>query len=90
MYLMFLFAINVGGAFQDFFDMSTDTVFVQGSAWLLSQFNTPNWLIALIANGIGKGINTTLTFIPVIAAPLVNIIILVKVMSNENFLGQDD
>lgn len=68
MYLMFLFAINIGGAFQDFFDISTDTIFVQGSAWLLQQWHAPNWLIALIANGIGKGINTTLTFIPVIAA----------------------
>lgn len=67
MYLMFLFAINVGGAFQDFFDISTDTIFVQGSAWLLQQWHAPNWLIALIANGVGKGINTTLTFIPVIA-----------------------
>ncbi|WP_338034422.1 Fe(2+) transporter permease subunit FeoB [Legionella cardiaca] len=68
MYLMFLFAINVGGAFQDFFDITTDTIFVQGSAWLLHQLNAPSWLIALIANGVGKGINTTLTFIPVIAA----------------------
>ncbi|CAM2816482.1 ferrous iron transport protein B [Legionella steigerwaltii] len=68
MYLMFLFAINVGGAFQDFFDISTDTIFVQGTAWLLQQFHAPNWLIALLANGVGKGINTTLTFIPVIAA----------------------
>ncbi|HHF7372808.1 Fe(2+) transporter permease subunit FeoB [Legionella bozemanae] len=68
MYLMFLFAINVGGAFQDFFDISTDTLFVQGTAWLLQQIHAPNWLIALLANGVGKGINTTLTFIPVIAA----------------------
>lgn len=68
MYLMFLFAINVGGAFQDFFDITTDTIFVQGSAWLLAQMHTPQWLIALIANGIGVGINTTLTFIPVIAS----------------------
>ncbi|KTC87932.1 MULTISPECIES: Fe(2+) transporter permease subunit FeoB [Legionella] len=68
MYLMFLFAINIGGAFQDFFDISTDTIFVQGSAKLLEQINTPDWLVALIANGVGKGINTTLTFIPVIAA----------------------
>ena len=68
MYLMFLFAINIGGAFQDFFDISTDAIFVQGSAWLLRQLDTPNWLIALVANGIGKGINTTLTFTPVIAA----------------------
>ena len=68
MYLMFLFAINIGGAFQDFFDGVTETIFVQGSAWLLQQIHAPHWLIALIAYGIGKGINTTLTFTPVIAA----------------------
>ncbi len=67
MYGMFLFAINIGGAFQEFFDISTDTLFVQGPAWLLEKIHAPNWLIALLANGIGKGINTTLTFIPVIA-----------------------
>jgi ferrous iron transport protein B len=67
MYLMFLFAINIGGAFQEFFDISTDTLLVQGSAWVLNQWSAPGWLIALIANGVGKGINTTLTFIPVIA-----------------------
>lgn len=68
MYLMFLFAINVGGAFQEFFNISTDTIFVQGTAWVLQQIHAPNWFIALLANGVGKGINTTLTFIPVIAA----------------------
>ena len=68
MYLMFLFAINIGGAFQDFFDISTNAIFVKGSAWLMQQIHAPQWLIALIANGVGVGINTTLTFIPVIAA----------------------
>ncbi|MGC1181888.1 Fe(2+) transporter permease subunit FeoB [Legionella sp.] len=68
MYLMFLFAINVGGAFQDFFDISTETIFVQGTAWLMQQIHAPNWLIALISHGVGRGINTTLTFVPVIAA----------------------
>ncbi|MCC5791209.1 MAG: Fe(2+) transporter permease subunit FeoB [Legionellaceae bacterium] len=68
MYLMFLFAINIGGAFQDFFDISSEALFVQGPAWLLSQSHAPHWLIAIVANGLGKGINTTLTFIPVIAA----------------------
>jgi ferrous iron transport protein B len=28
----------------------------------------PNWLIALLTQGVGKGINTTITFIPVIGA----------------------
>ncbi len=68
MYLMFLLAVDVGGAFQDFFDITTDTVFVQGSAWVLQRLNTPSWLIAVCANGVGKGINTTLTFIPVMAS----------------------
>jgi len=68
MYCLFFFAINVGGAFQDFFDIATDAVFVQGSTWLLQQCHMPNGLIALCAQGVGKGINTTLTFIPVIAA----------------------
>ena len=68
MYLMFLFAINIGGAFQDFFDISTDAIFVQGSTWLMQRLQVPEGLIALLANGVGKGINTTLTFIPVIAS----------------------
>lgn len=68
MYLLFLFAINIGGAFQDFFDISSQTIFVDGFAWLLNQVGSPAWLTALLANGFGKGINTTLTFIPVIGA----------------------
>jgi ferrous iron transport protein B len=68
MYCMFLFAINIGGAFQDFFDISSDTIFVQGLGSWLTSIGLPNWLNALLANGVGKGINTTVTFIPVIGA----------------------
>lgn len=66
MYCMFLFAINLGGAFQDFFDIGSDAVFVKGTTALLMSMHAPNWLIALLAAGFGKGINTTITFIPVI------------------------
>ena len=68
MYLMFLFAINLGGAFQDFFDKSSEAIFVTGTAQLLHAMNSPEWLVAILANGAGRGINTTLTFIPVIGA----------------------
>lgn len=68
MYLLFFFAINIGGAFQDFFDISSQTIFVEGFAHLLTQLGAPNWLTVLLANGVGKGINTTVTFIPVIGA----------------------
>lgn len=68
MYFMFFFAIHIGGVFQDFFDITTDAIFVQGSASLLQKMHMPAWVIALCADGIGKGINTTITFIPVIAS----------------------
>lgn len=68
MYCMFLFTINVGGAFQDFFDIGSNTLFVQGFGHLLSAWHVPDWLTAILANGVGRGINTTLTFIPVIGA----------------------
>lgn len=68
MYLMFAFAINIGGAFQDFFDITTDTLFIQGVSQWLNSLAAPQWLTAIIANGIGKGINTTATFIPIIGA----------------------
>jgi len=68
MYCMFLFAINIGGAFQDFFDIGSNTLFVGGFTQVLTQLHAPTWLIALLANGVGKGINTTITFIPVIGA----------------------
>lgn len=68
MYFMFFFSINIGGAFQDFFDISSDTIFVQGGQYLFTQLHFPTWLIVLLANGVGKGINTTITFIPVIGA----------------------
>lgn len=68
MYALFLFAINVGGAFQDFFDKGSTALFIHGSFTVLTSLHLPAWLIALLANGLGKGINTTLSFIPVIGA----------------------
>jgi ferrous iron transport protein B len=66
MYLMFLFTINVSAAFIDFFDIAAGTIFVDGFANALQSINTPGWLIALLADGAGGGIQTVATFIPVI------------------------
>ena len=66
MYVMFLFAINVGTAFQDFFDIASDAIFVQTPTYFLEKIGAPSWLTVLISEGLGKGINTVLTFIPVI------------------------
>ncbi|MGF1614626.1 MAG: Fe(2+) transporter permease subunit FeoB [Gammaproteobacteria bacterium] len=66
MYLMFMFTINVGGAFIDFFDIVAGTVFVEGFAWVLGILGAPEWLTLGLADGIGGGIQVVATFIPII------------------------
>lgn len=68
MYLMFMFAINVGSAFIDFFDISAGALFVDHFGALLGSWGAPEWLVTLLAGGIGQGIQTVATFIPVIMA----------------------
>lgn len=67
MYLMFMFSINIGSAFIDFFDIFTGTLFVDGLGHLLESVGSPLWLITILADGLGGGIQTVATFIPVIA-----------------------
>jgi ferrous iron transport protein B len=64
MYLMFMFTINLGGAFIDFFDQLAGTLFVDGLGELLAVLHAPEWLIAVLTTGIGGGIQTMATFIP--------------------------
>ncbi|MDP2571010.1 Fe(2+) transporter permease subunit FeoB [Vibrio penaeicida] len=66
MYLMFMFSINIGSAFIDFFDIGVGTVLVDGGHYLLDE-HLPVWLVTLLADGVGGGIQTVATFIPVIA-----------------------
>ena len=68
MYLMFLFAIKVGSAFVDFFDILAGTLFVDGLRVLLSSLQLPEWLISTLADGFGSGIQTVATFIPIIGS----------------------
>ena len=64
MYLVFAVTINVGGPFIDFFDGLAGTICVDGFAHLLGLIHTPEWLVAILAEGIGGGIQTVSTFIP--------------------------
>lgn len=66
MYLMFLFTINIGGAFIDFFDQFTGALLVDGLSELLDGLGVPQWLTVLLAQGIGGGIQVVATFIPII------------------------
>ena len=66
MYLVFWFAVKVGSAFIDFFDILFGGLFVDGMTELLTKIGAPGVIVALLANGIGTGIQTVSTFIPVI------------------------
>ncbi len=66
MYLMFMFTIKIGGAFIDFFDQAAGALLVDGFGHLLAAVGSPEWLNLLLAGGIGGGLQTVATFIPVI------------------------
>ncbi|WP_298769283.1 Fe(2+) transporter permease subunit FeoB [uncultured Shewanella sp.] len=68
MYLLFMVSINVGSAFIDFFDISAGALFVDHFGALLEGIGSPAWLVTILAGGMGQGIQTVATFIPVIAA----------------------
>ena len=59
--------MTVGSAFIDFFDIIFGAVFVDGLGYLLSNVvGAPAWVTAVLADGVGAGIQTVSTFIPVI------------------------
>ncbi|WP_086982791.1 Fe(2+) transporter permease subunit FeoB [Vibrio aphrogenes] len=66
MYVMFMFSINIGSAFIDFFDIGVGSILVDGGHYLLDN-HLPVWLVTVLADGLGGGIQTVATFIPVIA-----------------------
>lgn len=66
MYLVFWIAVTFGGAFIDFFDILFGAFFVDGFASVLESIGVSDVWIAFLADGLGTGIQTVATFIPVI------------------------
>lgn len=64
MYMMFLLAINIGGALQPLFDIGSSALFIDGVQWLGHTVGLPRWLTVFLAQGVGGGINTVLPLIP--------------------------
>lgn len=66
MYAMFMFTINIGSAFVDFFEQSVGALLVDGLSLVLTDLNLPQWLVVLITHGVGSGIQVVATFIPIV------------------------
>jgi len=67
MYLMFMLSVNVGNAFVDFFDGVAGAIFVDGLRSALTSLHLPNWLITVLSDGMGGGVQLVASFIPIIA-----------------------
>ena len=61
-----LFTQNLGAVFIDFFDILIGGIFVDGLGELLRSIGCPEWLTVFLSNGIGGGLQTISTFIPVV------------------------
>lgn len=68
MYVMFNCAINIGGLLQIGFARVAESIFVDCLQYVLSSIGLTAWLTKFLAEGIGRGISITLTFIPVLSA----------------------
>jgi ferrous iron transport protein B len=66
MYAMFMFTINIGTAFVDFFDQSVGAILVDGLRLVLTGIDLPEWLVVLTTQGVGGGIQVVASFIPII------------------------
>ena len=64
MYLMFVLAINVGGALKPLFEIGSTTIFVEGIQWIGALLHFPVWLTLFLAQGVGGGIGTVMPLIP--------------------------
>ena len=84
MYLMFMFSINVGSAFIDFFDLTGSVLFVEGPRLLLTAIGLPAWLTVLLADGVGGGVQLVGTFIPVIGA----LFLALAVLEDSGYMGR--
>jgi len=66
MYLMFSFAVGAGNLFISFFEILSGILFVRLPQMFFSAIGAPIWLETVLVGGIGAGLQTVSTFIPVI------------------------
>ena len=66
MYALFMFTINIGTAFVDFFEQVVGALMIDQLGLLLSDWSVPEWFNVLITQGIGSGIQVVATFIPIV------------------------
>ncbi|MBN1941794.1 MAG: Fe(2+) transporter permease subunit FeoB [Phycisphaerae bacterium] len=81
---VFLLTINVGAPFIDFFDQLCGTIFVDGFGELLQSWGAGAFLTAILADGLGGGIQTIATFIP----PIFFIFLCLSILEDSGYMAR--
>jgi ferrous iron transport protein B len=84
MYSVFWVTIALGGAAIDFFDIIAGAFFVEGTRAVLLSVNSPAWLVLVLADGIGVGLQTVATFVPIIFA----MFFMLSVLENSGYMAR--
>ncbi len=84
MYSVFWVTIALGGAAIDFFDILGGLFFVEGPRALLQSVHAPSWVVLVLADGIGVGLQTVATFVPIIFA----MFFMLSILENSGYMSR--
>jgi ferrous iron transport protein B len=66
LYGLFFFALQSASILQPFCTQMSELFFVTGLATLLQHTNMPSWIMVFLVQGLGQGITTLASFIPIV------------------------
>jgi len=66
MYLLFWLTVNISDFFIEYFDIVFGAIFVDGLRIVLEWIGSPEILTTILSDGVGAGIQTLSTFLPII------------------------
>jgi len=65
LYILFGLTIHIGNVFTEFFTTIASALFVESPAFILNNINAPDWITRVISQGMGRGVQTVFSFIPI-------------------------
>ena len=68
MYALFIVTMGLGSVFQDLFDWGSEAILVVGWGNVLQHWHVPAFWQWVLPQGVGRGMNTALAFVPVLFA----------------------
>ncbi|MGC9184481.1 MAG: ferrous iron transport protein B, partial [Thiomonas sp.] len=64
LYLVFVVSFSGGNIFLDFFDKVSSALLISGVGHVMLQAGLPDWMVSMVAGGVGGGLNLVISFIP--------------------------